>query len=394
MKLTVNPEYEKFVTPLSDAEYADLRDSIKKSGLWIPIITNDKGVILDGHHRYKACLETETPIKNAIRIFDSPLDEIIFVGECNLKRRQMTSLQRIEIVKKLEPFYREKAKENQGKRNDLSDEKSQSAKTRDILGEKAKVSGRTYEKGSAILESADPADIDKINKGETTISKVFHEINKSKKREERHNQIREQQVELPESVTLHNSEFQKVFIKGNSVSLIFTDPPYHDKYLYLYEDLAIHASRVLRDGGSLICYVGQSNIGKIINMMEAQGLKFHWPITVKHTGASASVFGKKVLVACKIMLWFVKGKYEGEFVRDYIESEFQGKEIHEWAQSTIESDYYIRYMTIENEIVYDPFMGQGTFGISAVKQNRQFIGCETDKDHFANAERIITEASR
>ena len=62
----------------------------------------------------------------------------------------------------------------------------------------------------------------------------------------------------------------------------------------------------------------------------------------------------------------------GEFVRDFIQSEFQGKELHEWAKSTVESDYFIKYMTIENEIVYDPFMGQGTFGISAIKLKTEY----------------------
>jgi len=183
-------------------------------------------------------------------------------------------------------------------------------------------------------------------------------------------------------------------VEGNSVSLIFTDPPYHEKYLHLYESLAVHASRVLREGGSLICYAGHYAIGKIINMMEAQGLNFHWPIAVIHSGPSASVFGRKILVGYKPMLWFTKGKYEGEFVKDCIKSEFQGKEIHEWAQSTVESDYYIKYLTLENEIVYDPFLGQGTFGISAVKLNRQFIGCEVDKEHFENARRLISAANQ
>ena len=198
------------------------------------------------------------------------------------------------------------------------------------------------------------------------------------------------QVNLPKSIQLHNKKFQELKIKNNTVSLIFTDPPYHDKFIHLYDDLGKQASLVLRDGGSLVTYVGQGNIGKVINMMEKHGLKFHWPITVLHAGASASVFGKKVLVAAKIMLWFVKGKYEGEFVRDVIKSEFEGKELHEWAQSTKESDYYIKYMTIENEIVYDPFLGSGTFGISAKRLKRQFIGCEIDKQHFETARRLIS----
>lgn len=392
MKITTLPEYENFVTPLSDSEYAELRASIKAYHLWIPIITNPDGVILDGHHRYKACVEVGEPIRHAIRDFPTKTDEIIFVGECNLKRRQMTSLQRIETVKKLEPYYIEKKKENQGTRTDRNMVVIvPPGKTRDLLGEKAHVSGSIYERGAAILEEASKEDIDKINKGEKTISKVYHEINKIKKREERQQKLKEVQVNLPESVTLHNSEFQKVFVEGNSVSLILTDPPYHEKYLHLYEDLAVHASRVLREGGSLICYVGHYAIGTVINMMEKHGMKFHWPIAVIHSGPSASVFGRKILVGYKPMLWFVKGKYDGEFVRDTIQSTFQGKELHEWAQSTTESDYYIKHLTIENEIVYDPFMGQGTFGISAVKQKRQFIGCEVDKNHFENAQRMISQ---
>lgn len=99
---------------------------------------------------------------------------------------------------------------------------------------------------------------------------------------------------------------------------------------------------------------------------------------------------KKVLVGYKLMLWFTKGRYEGDYVKDVIRSEFQGKELHDWAQSTIESDYYIKYTTTSNDIVYDPFMGQGTFGISARKLDRQFIGAEINEDHFKNAQKLIS----
>jgi site-specific DNA-methyltransferase (adenine-specific) len=46
-------------------------------------------------------------------------------------------------------------------------------------------------------------------------------------------------------------------------------------------------------------------------------------------------------------------------------------------------------LTIENEIVYDPFLGQGTFGMSAVKKKRQFIGAEIDSEHFQTAQRLL-----
>lgn len=399
MILTVNSQYEKLVSRLSSEEYASLKKSIKEDGLWMPILVNPDGEILDGHHRFRACLELNIPTKHAVREFENTLLEKKFVIECNLKRRQLNDFQKAELGIELMHIEEELAKQRQGNPGKPRDEPLSSnelkGQARDITASKIGISGTTFERARKIIESAPEEVKQKLRDGNpnTSISREYQSLVKEQKKEKRHDEIKQLQINLPEKVTLHNTEFQKTFIEGNTVSLIFTDPPYHDKYLHLYEDLAIHASRVLRDGGSLVCYVGQGNIGKIINMMEAQGLKFHWPITVKHSGPSASVFGKKVLVACKIMLWFVKGKYEGEFVRDFIESEFQGKELHEWAQSTVESDYYIKYMTIENEIVYDPFLGQGTFGISAVKLNRQFIGCEIDPQHFENAQRLISEAN-
>jgi len=398
MIITVNSQYENLVPKLSAQEYELLKKSIKENGLWMPILVNPDGEILDGHHRFRACIELEIPTKHALREFENKLLEKKFVIECNLKRRQLNDFQIAELGMSLLEIEQELAaqrKIDHAQSNEPIAANEAKGKSVEKAAKQIGMSRGTFERAKKIIEDAPEEVKQKLRDGNphTSISKEYQHLVKEQKKEKRHDEIKQLQVNLPEKVTLHNSEFQKTFIEGNTVSLIFTDPPYHDKFLHLYEDLAVHASRVLRDGGSLVCYVGQGNIGKIINMMEAQGLKFHWPITVKHSGPSASVFGKKVLVACKIMLWFVKGKYEGEFVRDFIESEFQGKELHEWAQSTIESDYYIKYMTIENEIVYDPFLGQGTFGISAIKLNRQFIGCEIDAGHFANAQRLISEAN-
>ena len=392
-QLLIHKEYDTLVPTLPDEEFNTLRESIKENGLWMPIIINEENIILDGHHRYRICKDLGITIKTALRKFDTKADEMIFVGECNLKRRQLTLLQRIDLVMKLEPYYADKAKQNMQEGGRVGNIAHPLNRVRDVLGKKASVSGRTYEKGTKVLEKATTEDIAKINNGEKTITKVYREIQKTEKKQKREKELKKLQVNLPDTIQIYNQEFQTLKITSGSVSLIFTDPPYHDKYLHLYDDLMKRAFDVLRDGGSLVCYVGQGNIGKVINMAEKYGLKFHWPITILHSGPSASVFGKRVLVSCKIMLWFVKGKYEGEFVRDSIKSEFEGKELHEWAQSTKESDYYIKYMTIPNEIVYDPFLGSGTFGISAKKLGRQFIGCEVDSDHFETARRVISNAA-
>ena len=390
--IDINPEYEKLVPPLQENEFNELKQSIKESGQWIPIIVNQDNVLLDGHHRLKACNLLGVEPRLTTRVFKTKAEEIIFVGECNLKRRQLDPMQRIQIVKSLEPYYEERAKSRQLIGKTLGKNFPEVGRVREILGGKAGVSDRTYEKASKIIDTKDPELIALATK--ESIDYAYREMNKNQKKEQRQEALSKTQVNLPETIQLYNQEFQTLKIKPNSVGLIFTDPPYHEKYLYLYEDLAKQAGKVLRDGGSLVCYVGHHQVGKVINMMEKQGLDFHWPLVVLHSGPSASVFGLKVLVAYKPLLWFTKGKYQGEFVKDVVKSEFQGKELHEWAQSTAESDYYIKYMTQENEIVYDPFMGQGTFGISAAKLKRQFIGCEVNKDHYENARRLISIANK
>jgi len=396
MKLIVSTVYAALVPPVTETEYQSLKGSIKQNGLWIPIIINVHGVILDGHHRFRACQDLDIQPKHAVREFENELLEKKFVIECNLKRRHLLDFQKIELgIVLLEIEYEEAAnrKLDHAQSNEPIAQDCAKGKATSIVAEKVGVKNRIFEMGKKVIEKASDDVKQNLRDGKTTISKEYQQIRKQEKREIRQDEIKNLQVNLPETVTLYNQEFQSAPVPENSVSLIMTDPPYHEKYLHLYKDLAKHASKVLREGGSLMCYAGHYAIGKIINMMEAEGLSFHWPIAVIHSGPSASVFGRKILVGYKPMLWFVKGKYTGEFVRDVIQSEFQGKELHEWDQSTVESDYYIKYLTIENEIVYDPFMGQGTFGISAVNQKRQFIGCEVNPEHFANAERLISHGN-
>ena len=63
---------------------------------------------------------------------------------------------------------------------------------------------------------------------------------------------------------------------------------------------------------------------------------------------------------------------------DHIESNPPDKSCHEWAQSTVEAEHIIKYLTVENQIILDSMFGSGTTGIAALKLNRKFIGIEID----------------
>jgi ParB-like chromosome segregation protein Spo0J len=56
--IRIDPEYASLVPELSPEEFESLKQSIKEaSELYIPIIMNQAGRFLDGHHRYKTCQE-------------------------------------------------------------------------------------------------------------------------------------------------------------------------------------------------------------------------------------------------------------------------------------------------------------------------------------------------
>ena len=390
----IDPKYEKMVPATSEEDFESLKESIKKNGLFYPIVLNEKHVLLDGHRRFKACDIVKVPKRFVIKKFENKLLEEKFVIESNLNRRHLTQFQKVELAIPLIKIESELAKQRQLQGKTLASNEAK-GKASEIVGNRYGLSKSTLERAKKIIEVG-PEKVKEALRvgGKTTINKEYQRIIKAEKKQKRQEEMKKVQVQLPESVTLKNIPFQDMDLKPNSVDLIFTDPPYHEKFLYLYKDLAKQAAKVLKPGGSLLTYIGHYATIKIGNMMESEGLKFHWPLVVQHSGPSASVFGYKVLVSYKPILWFTKGKYEGEFVRDTIKSEFQGKELHEWAQSTVESDYYIKYMTQEGDVVYDPFLGQGTFGVSAVKLKRQFIGTEINKEYFLNAQKLISLAAK
>ena len=110
-QVKINPEYASLVSELSPEA---LKQFIKKeNGLYVPIIVNQNGIILDGHHRYKACQELGIEPKTSVREFKDKLDEQLFVIDCNLIRRQLNNFQRTELALRSKPILEAIVKRNE-----------------------------------------------------------------------------------------------------------------------------------------------------------------------------------------------------------------------------------------------------------------------------------------
>jgi ParB family chromosome partitioning protein len=105
LKLTdiIVNKYDRVVGELDTDSYKALLESIRANGVQTPIAISPDKVVLDGHHRLKACKELDIKkIPAQVKKFDNELYEERFAIITNTIRRQMTPFQKVKLGIRLE----------------------------------------------------------------------------------------------------------------------------------------------------------------------------------------------------------------------------------------------------------------------------------------------------
>lgn len=188
--INITPDYEAIVPQLTPEEYTRLKDSIGENGLYEPITINTENTILDGHHRFKACKETNVIPRYTVKKFPTQLEEEIYVIETNVIRRQLNQYQKTLMGLKLEPMYAEYAKQrmlskltNVGDKISLSSNELNEGQARDQAAKAVGLSPTTYQRAKYIIEKGTDKDITSFQKGKRVYS-VFKNIQTKEKIEE------------------------------------------------------------------------------------------------------------------------------------------------------------------------------------------------------------------
>lgn len=112
MEIIISEKFKTLMPPLSEEEYKNLEDSIVSEGCRDPLVLwND--TLVDGHNRYEICQKHGIEFKTIQMEFDSEEDVEFWIIKNQLSRRNIGPGTRIILAKKLEPWLREKARENQ-----------------------------------------------------------------------------------------------------------------------------------------------------------------------------------------------------------------------------------------------------------------------------------------
>ena len=220
-------------------------------------------------------------------------------------------------------------------------------------------------------------------------------------------------------------------IPNNSLHLMITSPPYNvskeydndlslNEYLNLLKNCFTETYRVLVDGGracinianigrkpyiplsdyvsKIMIEIGFNMRGEIIwNKSAGAGISTAW-------GSFQSASNPILRDVHEYILIFSKGNYKRE--RDKVEKELRKdnitkEEFIEWTKSvwTMNTESakrighpapfpeelpnrLIKLFSFTNDIVIDPFMGSGTTAIAAIKNNRNFVGYEINKEYI------------
>jgi hypothetical protein len=84
--------------PLNPDEYAALEQSILAHGVLVPILVDDLGVVIDGHHRQKIAKHHELPCPHEVKSGFTDSEKRTLSLSLNLDRRHLTREQRRALV--------------------------------------------------------------------------------------------------------------------------------------------------------------------------------------------------------------------------------------------------------------------------------------------------------
>lgn len=398
MPLEIDKEFKSLIPPLQREELEQLEASLKAEGCRDPLVLWNN-FIIDGHNRYEICTRLGIKFETVAREFPDRNAVKLWMIDNQMGRRNLADIDRISLARKREEILKPQGKANQktptGGLTSAKLPKSQPPiDTRKEAAKSAGVGERTYDAGKLVLEAAESGeipqeDVEAIRRKEKSIHRVAKDIKEKRQKTKRETKRTEAvaKMETTHHRNVHVGDFRELADKvtDDSLSLIFTDPPYDRKALELFDGLADFAESKLCEGGSLLCYVGHVQLAEAIATLSKR-LRFWWTVCCLHSGPNSLMKEYGIRVGWKPVLWFVKGTRDNK--EDIVQDVMSGgreKSHHEWQQSQTEAEYWIEHLCPKDGIVCDPFLGGGTTAAAAIKLKRKWIAFEKDEQQAAFA---------
>lgn len=157
---------------MSAEQFSRLCADVKANGLLHPIMLFE-GKILDGRHRYRACVKVGASPRFETYAGDDPVS---YVTSENAARRHLTASQIAHAVAAMAGWEREQAKKRQGARTDLTSvsigTEVESGRVREVLAAKAGVGITTVTRAITVREHGTESLNAKVASGDITVNEA------------------------------------------------------------------------------------------------------------------------------------------------------------------------------------------------------------------------------
>lgn len=148
--------------------------------------------------------------------------------DIQLGRRNLSPIQRIAVAEKYRPIYEKQAKENQGTRNDLTNDnfpqnlgesqKKKQAKAREVNSKLAKVANvnpETYRQAKRVLDSDNEDIKQRVLSGETSISAGYKELQNKKQKVNESPKMQQEKTSYPNGEKVISGELKNIQCSPN-----------------------------------------------------------------------------------------------------------------------------------------------------------------------------------
>lgn len=197
--LIIDPVLKSLIPPLSEEEFKQLEENIKNEGCRDALVIW-QGTIVDGHNRYKICLQNDIVFKTEEKEFADRDEAAEWIIRNQFGRRNLSSAQRSELAMKLKPAIQKNAKENQKKAGGAVRQKSDKpVDTYDELAKIAGVSADTIRKTEKIMNKGTPEQIERARKGGkgNSVNAIYNEVTgKTKSTKVKAEELATKQIEV------------------------------------------------------------------------------------------------------------------------------------------------------------------------------------------------------
>lgn len=201
----IDKEFQSLIPPLTAEEYAGLEESILSEGCRDALVVWGD-TLIDGHNRYEICTKHGIPFDTVEMDFPDRDAVMLWMMKNQLARRNLNTIQYIDIVSKCAESIQKKARERQatstgGKNPQLMEifPEAENKTSRDELGAMAGVSGKTYEHGVAVLEKAPKPVVDAVKSDDLSINAAY-QVTKMEPEQQEEVAERIEQGEKPKEV--------------------------------------------------------------------------------------------------------------------------------------------------------------------------------------------------